>query len=323
MNIRKVDVESFSSIRSIDIFITAASFEKRCITAAQNLDKRSIKNSIIFSNLRNQQYVRKNLKSLEKILKNTKKYRIDSSDPIYTADNMIKTFSSFQKSRINKIVLDSSTFTHEALLILLKVLSIAFNSVDLIILYNSAKKYSTDSENDNDIWLSRGLKKVRTILGYSGEISPTKKTHLILLAGFEHYRASLLISKIQPDLISIGAARKGTSTKPKHYSANKYAKDLLTQVFATHRNVDEFEFSPSDPIETSINVLTIRDKYIDCNTIVAPLNTKVSTIGCAIACKKDLSIKLIYSEPIVYNFKNYSEPSNEGYILSANTHEFL
>lgn len=104
------------------------------------------------------------------------------------------------------------------------------------------------------MWLSRGVKDVRSVLGFPGTMLPSRKLHLIILTGFEVERASEVILRYRPASMSIGLGAKEQSISDSHHSKNKEFFDGIT-AFATSKNystdeVSQFAFSCISPTET-------------------------------------------------------------------------
>ena len=53
-------------------------------------------------------------------------------------------------------------------------------------------------------WLSKGVKEIRSVLGFPGEILPSRKNHLIVLTGYEYERAKTIIDILQPYSLALG-----------------------------------------------------------------------------------------------------------------------
>lgn len=70
--------------------------------------------------------------------------------------------------------------------------------------------------------------------------------------------------------------------------------------------LDEFEFSCIDPIQARDAILEQVQRVDGYNTVICPLNTKIATIGAALAAFKRGDAQLCYVEPAVYNTVNYS-----------------
>ena len=50
------------------------------------------------------------------------------------------------------------------------------------------------------------------------------------------------------------------------------------------------------------------------NTVIAPLNTKISTIGADLAALENENIQLAYAKPNIYNVDGYSIPNEFIYL---------
>jgi len=102
----------------------------------------------------------------------------EQHDPLFTTDALSRMFNNIMDSKIYNIIIDITTFTHEMLLILLKLFYLNkkhFRKITCI--YTSAKDYSV-GDNDDKIWLSKGCREVRSVLGYPGKIIPGKPISL-------------------------------------------------------------------------------------------------------------------------------------------------
>ena len=51
------------------------------------------------------------------------------------------------------------------------------------------------------------------------------------------------------------------------------------------------------------------------NNILAPMNTKLSTIACALASLECLPLQICYAQPLQYNYENYSKAGNTCYLI--------
>ena len=68
---------------------------------------------------------------------------------------------------------------------------------DIYVSYIGAKEYSVNEKNEDDKWLSKGIKEIRTVIGYPGFSDPTKDNHLLILFGFESDRTKRLINEFE------------------------------------------------------------------------------------------------------------------------------
>jgi hypothetical protein len=204
------------------------------------------------------------------------------------------------------------SFTHEVLLILLKVVQSAFSpSAAIVGVYNGAAEYSLGSDDTNK-WLTKGVKDVRSVLGYSGLSIPSQKNHLIILAGFETERAEKLVEFYEPTLLSIGHGDPLASIANSHFVLNRqFHRKLMDK----YRDVRTFTFSCADPSETERAIEEQISKFPHFNIILAPLNTKISTAGAAMIAMKNPAIQLCYASVTTYNERAYSSPSQDCYIF--------
>ena len=88
----------------------------------------------------------------------------------------------------------------------------------------------------------------------------------------------------------------------------------LRAVYSPHR-VLEFPLSSYDPFEASEAIVKHVQSKAAYNTIVAPMHTKLSSVGAAMACFRNIDIQLCYAEPKEYNISEYSTPSDDIYVF--------
>ncbi len=293
-------------------FICFASFEKRSVSIPLSLKADEIGETIILRNtsvnsgMENQE----NIDAICKQLQKNQIKEINIEDPVSIADGMTDIVRMLINKGIHSIVVDISTFTHEALLILLRLLydnKQKFESV--LCLYNGASKYSGGDSPDK-IWLSKGCRDVRNVIGYPGLLKPSAKNHLIVLTGYETERATRLIEILEPDLLSLGDGNEPTDVN--HEEAMRYFKKKFDEWKNSFQGVnsESFTFSCRD-VEKSIEALNnvISHKPNE-NHIIVPLNTKLSTVATAIVALQNPSIQVCYAIPEMYNAQKYSEPSD-------------
>lgn len=302
-------------LNSIDLFICAASFEERCFSIPKKVAEIDPKYSLIFYNDNEYEEIFENAKELELILgdKNCESIPISTEKPI---ENVVKINdklnSIFNENAISNILLDTTTFTHETLLAIYRLLEFKKDKFDnLYIVYVSAGGYSLDTEDTNKKWLSSGISKLRTVLGYPGVSSPARENHLIVLFGFESDRTKLLIEELQFNTISLGFGSIGKSIDN---NLQKINFDRHAKLMGYFSNANMFELSLINPFETKLSIETQICKYPNHNTVIATMNTKISTIGAALVAINNPKVQLIYAKPIEYNVSNYSIPSDNCYL---------
>ena len=311
MQVKLSEINSY--IGDIDCFICSSSYEERCLSIPLSIKSKKIKNVLVT------QYV--NFGSI--ISQNTNKIcsaygekcrvvQLDINDPIYSADSIKNSITSSKSSASCNYVVDITTFTHESLLILLRLLTDQLGPDDSVkFVYTCAEDYSIGDKDENK-WLSKGVGEIRSILGYPGDILPTRKMHLIILVGFEVERATEIISSYEPHTLSLGYGDSVTSTGNNHSKINFSAYQKILPLF---ENVNTFNFSCNDPFQTEKEIVRQISKYPKHNTVIAAMNSKISTIGVAMAALQNHRIQLCYATAMQYNFSNYSKPSDNCYIF--------
>ena len=290
----------------IDYLLLSASFEDRCLSMYEHLDANKVSKTGVFFF---EQFSRSSSNNLS-ILKtkfNAKTYELNYSSPMSIADNVVSFLNDMKDSP--NIVVDISTFTRESLLIILKYLLIKQVHFNKIFIFY---RFATVSD-----YLSSNVVAIRSVLGYVGDVSISKPTHLILLSGFEYERAMEIIDTIEPDFISIGHGGLVSSiTLDLHERNKKFTNKLVAYYSSEHIKI--FEHSLRDPLSVCQDILKLTNEKPDHNTIVAPLNNKLSTVGVALAATKNANIQLIYAQMAEYNETSYSQCEDDCLIFDLN-----
>ena len=127
-----------------------------------------------------------------------------------------------------------------------------------------------------------------------------------MLIGFEWERAQRLIEAYDPVELALGIGRQVDAIEDEHFQNNKVFFDRL---MGLHPNASSFEFSCNDPEVTArIVEEQCRDRHL--TPVVAPMNTKISTVGAALAAFADSRIQLCYAQAAIYNCVSYSVPGD-------------
>ena len=297
--------------QKIDIFICSASYEERCLSAALNIGAHQVDVSLVCVNEEFLGDVSQNQKILmDHFGAHSREVRFRQDNPVKAMDALHFVLHPVLTDSSKNIVVDATTFTHEGLLILLKFLSAVARPIDNIgLVYTPASEYAVGLA-PNEKWLSKGVSDIRSVLGYPGLISPTRKMHLVVLVGFEVERARLLIDLSDPDVLSLGQSYDATDDARSHLSINVAT---LNQLGIHYPNFNEFTFSSIDCSATAISLRKHIDKFPQRNTVIAPMNTKISTIGAGIYALSHTNVQLCYAPAVTYNTHGYSKPDN--YIL--------
>jgi hypothetical protein len=298
----------------IDVFISCSSFEERCFVIPKLAEKFKPKSRVVFYNTNEVGAIRINAQKLYQLAEgNSELIELNSDDPIQNYLQIIRLFDQIATLFPNRpnFAIDTTTFTHETLLILLRILHLRKDSLgEILVCYVGAKEYSINMQNEADKWLSKGVDEIRTILGYPGFTDPTKENHLIILFGFEFERTRKIIEEYEFDVITLGFGDEPIQDNHMKINCERH-KRLLKE----HPEAREFKFSLRDPIQTKTQLL----EYVNSeglrglNTVIAPLNNKLSTIGAGLAAIANEDVQLAYAKATIYNTAGYSVPNNDIY----------
>jgi hypothetical protein len=291
---------------TIDVFICSASFESRSTAIATSLPKQKVARALVCANEDFSEYVGTNLAVLMGHFGDVG-HQVDLSqrNPVQGLDSLLAALHCIATAAPRRIVVDVTTFTHEGLLVLVRLLAAKLRVEDeLTIVYTPASEYALGLPPP-DKWLSRGLRDIRSVLGFPGLMVPGQKLHLIVLVGFEAERARLLIDACEPDVISLGRAHDATDSAQAHLPINV---DTLEQLSIHYEKVSQFKFSSVDVTTTQAALANQAFMFPGCNVVVAPMNTKLSTLGAALLGFARKDIQLCYAPAYTYNFSGYSTP---------------
>lgn len=309
-------LQSLESSKEIDLFLSCLSFEERCTIIPLALNSNEIKNNLFFINkptsidldlkTRNATTIKDHLGKINTI-------ELVKDDPLETARIIYSSLLANNFKSRKKILIDITTFTHESLLILIRIIThMASSNQSIYLAYNPAKEYAPTISNDKDKWLSKGVKEIRTVLGYPGVFEPRKEFHLIILAGMEFERTGKLIESFEPSLLSLGfPTEKGSPA----FSAFKKNLDEYQKILSVYHSdmIKLFEFSAYDPIKSKEMIFDHYKKYLDYNTVIAPMNNKLSTVAVGLLSIQETKIQLCYPLPNIHNM-DYSKSGSDIYI---------
>lgn len=301
-----------------DALICFNSFEDRCTIIPSQVPKNNFSNCLVFINKETRMQSENNLKIIEHAFAGKEKtIELLLSSPINVADKMEEAICALEQScKLKKVFIDITTFTHEALLILLAIFREKFPATQVVCGYVNAKEYSYDFEDQKDKWLSRGIDGIRSVLGYSGILKPSKETLLMVIVGYEYERAVRIIDAIEPDFLSLGYGLASDSTTEKNREANKHYTQLVKKMATYYDEIQDFQIPCNDPYK-AYQAIYEQVEIIgsDKNIIIVPMNNKISTIGAALVAFEKPEIQICYAPALIYNYSAYSRAGNQCYIF--------
>lgn len=236
-------------------------------------------------------------------------YELDTQEPIETARILFEGVHHFHdRARGAPALLDITSFRREELLILLSLISRLPRSdiADWHLAYVGARFMGE--------WLSGEVTEVRSVLGYPGEARPSKSTRLVILMGFEVARARRIIESYEPKEIILGMGRKADSINNDLYVRNKELFEQLGREFKGSIETT-FEFSARDPLAVKQELASVIGDPARANLVIAPLHTKLSTIGVGLYGASEPLAQICYASVDEYNEAAYSAPGTDVYLL--------
>ncbi|NQU24875.1 MAG: hypothetical protein HQ567_26630 [Candidatus Nealsonbacteria bacterium] len=241
---------------------------------------------------------------------------LNSASPIESADNIADALETCRSDSHQRVLVDVTTFTHESLLILAELLGTVFSGEDdVLFVYTIADKYAP-SLPDEEKWLSKGIKGIRSVLGFPGSVLPGRGIHLILLHGLEPERSVSLIADYEPEFLSLGGSDEASTLADKDLlAANRRVHREVLTVAKNTVDLEEFPFLANDPEESCQAIQERARQRDDLSVIVAPMNTKLSALGAGLAARDNPAIQICYVQPVTYNYESYSEPSDMCYLF--------
>lgn len=313
----KIPIDDFTLDKGIqfDYFICSSSFEERCLTIASIISKDLAGEVLICHFEHNYEISDERLMQLKDIFKNAKLEVVILKKhlPIANFDIFWKWFDLFKKG--SSIAIDITTFTRENLLMLLRIAFLKRYEFEFHLFYTPSDHYSIN-DRSKDIWLSKGVKEIRSVFSYPGDFSPLKKYLLIILTGFESERAQTLIDIYEPTKLVLGKANEINSINSELAKINE---ENFNHLLTLNSNSDIFDFSCINLEETRQIIKDQIYKYKDdFNIVIAPMNNKLSSLAVGLVAIEESTVQVCYASTNQYNINGYSSPSNYIFYIDLN-----
>src|ERR1035437_949552 len=124
------------------VFVCCASFESRSQSVPAQLERVAFTRVLICANENFPHVIKQGAKQLQHRFGSVARLvSLNTNDPLRTADSLREAIDDALKANLNRFLVDITTFTHESLLILLRIFQLrAITSIEF--LYAAAKAYS-------------------------------------------------------------------------------------------------------------------------------------------------------------------------------------
>ena len=298
-------IQPIESDKKDDLFFVCASFEDRTMFVSKNLaDGYQAKRSVVYVN---REFLTgsasdKTKTNLYKLVSLVSRFSEDvnviegswlsPAEKLNELREIVETASKATDSRFSSLV-DCTTFNRETLLTLLLLLRQSQPDGLFRVAYVSPEKHGK--------WLSSGFRKIRNVIGFSGLALSSRPTILVALSGFEATRTERIIEEHEPSQVLLGIGDPPTSTVFLNRNIDEQKLVLSRQQLV------EFRF-PADSISGTVQALkdACQPFITDSNVVLAPMSTKLSTVGVFLFAEEFSDAQITYCVPGQYNTKDYS-----------------
>lgn len=290
-------------------------FDPRSLSIIEHIPKAELSRVFAICNNRNTYSQADDNK--RKLIELTNQHVEIIGDGSETTIEVIDQIQAILRGQINitdeEIFVDISVLSHELLIAFIGLIANERLLNRITLLYTKASEYGFNSGSEK-LWLSRGVSDIRSVLGFPGVMLPSRRLHLIIMAGFELERAAEIVRRYEPSRLSIAWGSKDQSIHEKHHVSNLHSANELHSFFEAQDDIVEsihkFEFSCISPSKTADAIIKHIAQYPKENTVIVPLNTKLSAVGAALAALHNQEIQICYAQPVEYNSLGYAKPSD-------------
>ena len=298
--------------RPDDVFLVAASFEPRCVALTAGLapDYRAVRSFVYVNRDFLVTPAAEVMKTAIAGLRGSLQPKTDRFHIIDGSWEKVDVQVEAIRSAFAEIIpettpvtvtIDCTTFNREALIVCLAMLYSQCPGARVRAAYVSPEVHGQ--------WLSRGYRKVRSIVGFSGVQQASRPTVLVVLSGFEGDRTVKVIEEYEPSRVMLGFGDPPTvaSFLERNLSEHK--------LVLSRTDVTEFRF-PADSISECTAVLeeVVQPLLQSSNVVIAPMCTKLSTVAVFSVAERHREIQLAYCLPGEYNYSDYSTGTSRIFI---------
>jgi hypothetical protein len=288
------------------------SFEARSIAIANAFDGECWRSTTVFASKQRSDRARANLDALKVHLGGKLvPVELDTAAPLAVASELTGAVGGFvERVGADAAVVDVTSFRREELLMLLAILKSKLSDRNRRERWNLAY---VGALNMGD-WLSGKVTSVRSVLGFPGDIRPSRSTRLVVLLGFEVNRARSIIEAYEPKQVVLGMGYKAESINETLYVRNKKLFCDIRQEFQDSVETT-FEFSARDPLKVQSELDKVIGSTDDSNVVIAPLHTKLSTVGAGLYAVNHPNVQVCYAPVEEYNEDAYSAPGPDVFLV--------
>lgn len=284
--------------------VARMSFEERSAVVARTAPPAMIRRGILFVSEGRSELAEARVSEITRLHPDLRIVEIRTSDPLGTAKAIHEAVNSIS---LVDCVIDVTAFRREELLMLLEVL----RGVD------SSKRRNCElvyvSAGDMADPLSGKVTQCRSVVGYAGAMWPSRPTRLVVLMGFEIPRARAIIEAYEPKYLVLGRGLRSESINQTLSDKNdKFFKELASNYANVERT---FEFSARNPLAVVKQLEISISNSEKSNVVIAPLHTKLSTIGVGLYAQSHRDVQVCYAEVGAYNEETYSTVGSTAYVL--------
>jgi|SRR3989339_136509 len=308
-------LDPYSEAEEAEIFICCASYEERCIGAllssAENYHPKAV---LLFygREFLDKGKCRQYLEALRGLALNLTKQA--ASEFVFETAAPRRSISEFKTAvqeimagyPVMRVALDVTTFPREIMFPLIREVMRLTSEQNLRILYTEPVKYATEEQ---DGWLTRGVRSVVPVLRFGGVQDPLLKKLLVMLPGHEGERAYITWRRHQPEKTIL--LRQGI---PYHKGLNDISERENKLLLSMSGDICLYEPRlPAREVDgTFLELERIYARYAhEYYFVVAPLGTKLQTLGFFLFAESRPNVQVTYTVPVQYNYDNYSTGSGK------------
>lgn len=263
-----------------------------------------LRKGILFASEGRSELAEARLSEVKRLHPDLRVVQIRTSDPLGTAEVIHEALKSI--SLVDSVI-DVTAFRREELLMLLEVL----RGIDSAKRRNCELVYVSAGEMADP--LSGKVTQCRSVVGYAGAMWPSRPTKLVVLMGFEIPRARAIIEAYEPKYLVLGRGLRSESISQTLSDKNDM---FFKELASSYANIEAtFEFSARDPLAVVKELERSIKNSEKLNVVLAPLHTKLSTIGVGIYAQSHRDVQVCYAEVGAYNEETYSTIGNTAYVL--------